>query len=103
MESIKIDTDVNSCAFAEYKLGNHHVKDSLVYVTVGTGVGVGVVVHGLTVHGLTHPEGGHIMYAFFNYLELIDTIINTRDLKEYAHSISLVSKVWYATSPSHRD
>jgi fructokinase len=58
---IKIDTDVNSCAFAEFKLGNHHAKNSLVYITVGTGVGVGVVVHGKTVHGLTHPEGGHIM------------------------------------------
>jgi len=50
-----IDTDVNAAAFAEFKLGNHHVKESLAYITVGTGVGVGVIAQGKTVHGLTHP------------------------------------------------
>lgn len=46
---------MNACAFAELKLGNHKTRESLVYVTVGTGVGVGVVSHNLTIHGLTHP------------------------------------------------
>lgn len=56
-----IDTDVNACAYAEFRLGNHQVKESLAYITVGTGVGVGIIANGKTVHGLTHPEGGHIM------------------------------------------
>ncbi len=55
--AIKIETDVNAPAFAEYLL----VKDklsSVAYVTVGTGIGVGLVIHGQPVHGRMHPEGG---------------------------------------------
>eukprot|EP00828_Plagiopyla_frontata_P019268 TRINITY_DN2464_c0_g1_i1.p2 TRINITY_DN2464_c0_g1~~TRINITY_DN2464_c0_g1_i1.p2 ORF type:complete len:190 (+),score=42.02 TRINITY_DN2464_c0_g1_i1:268-837(+) len=54
-----MDTDVNSCATAEFFLGGHNVKESLAYITIGTGVGVGLVINGKTVHGLQHPEGGH--------------------------------------------
>lgn len=56
------DTDVNAPALAEYTLhraGND--VSSTAYITVGTGVGVGLVVNGATVHGLVHPEGGHLL------------------------------------------
>lgn len=56
-----IDTDVNAAAYAEFKLGKHGAQESLAYITVGTGVGVGVIAQGKTIHGLTHPEGGHIV------------------------------------------
>ena len=61
----KFDTDVNAPALAEF-LKNRELNASLsssAYVTVGTGIGVGLVVNGRTVHGLLHPEAGHIMVA----------------------------------------
>lgn len=57
---IGFDTDVNAPAMAEFRYGNHP-GDSCAYVTVGTGIGVGLVINGKPVHGLVHPEGGHIM------------------------------------------
>lgn len=57
---IGFDTDVNAPALAEIRYGGHD-GDSCAYVTVGTGIGVGLVVNRAPVHGLVHPEGGHIM------------------------------------------
>ena len=57
--AVSIETDVNAPALAEYQL----VKDafsSVAYITVGTGIGVGLVIHGQPVHGRMHPEGGHV-------------------------------------------
>ena len=56
------DTDVNAPAMAEFALNNPEGTSSCMYVTVGTGVGVGLVVNGLPVHGLVHPEGGHVVF-----------------------------------------
>ncbi len=57
---IVIDTDVNGAALAEYSARCHEQIRSLAYVTVGTGIGVGVVVDGRTLKGYTHYEFGHI-------------------------------------------
>ncbi len=54
------DTDVNGAALAEQRWGAARGLDSLVYFTVGTGIGGGALVGGKPVHGLVHPEMGHI-------------------------------------------
>ena len=57
---IILDTDVNAAALAETRLGAGAGVGSLAYVTVGTGIGGGVVVGDHTIKGLLHPEMGHI-------------------------------------------
>ncbi|MFN3228218.1 MAG: ROK family protein [Asticcacaulis sp.] len=57
---IALDTDVNGAALGEARWDPEADSDSLAYVTVGTGIGVGLLIHGRPVHGLMHPEAGHI-------------------------------------------
>lgn len=58
-----IDTDVNAAALAEYTMGAGKGHGSLLYVTVGTGIGGGFVTDGRMIHGLVHPEMGHMILA----------------------------------------
>jgi fructokinase len=57
---IVIDTDVNAAARAEWQRGAGQGVRCLAYVTVGTGIGGGVVVDGRPLHGALHPEIGHL-------------------------------------------
>ncbi|MCE1253575.1 MAG: ROK family protein [Anaerolineae bacterium] len=56
-----IDTDVNAAALGEFTWGAGQGKDPFIYYTIGTGIGMGVRANGGLVHGLTHPEGGHMV------------------------------------------
>ena len=57
---MKIDTDVNGSCLGEMVFGCAKGIDSVLYMTIGTGVGVGICIGGNLVHGMLHPEAGHI-------------------------------------------
>ncbi|HEY3310388.1 MAG TPA: ROK family protein [Anaerolineales bacterium] len=57
---VAFDTDVNAAAFGEqYWIPANRSLDPFLYVTVGTGIGVGVIVNGAPLHGMVHGEAGH--------------------------------------------
>lgn len=60
---IGFDTDVNGSALGEATWGSTKEVDSSIYITIGTGIGVGVYQNGSLLHGMLHPEAGHILLS----------------------------------------
>ena len=60
---VGFDTDVNGSALGEATWGCTKNLDNSIYITVGTGIGVGVIIDKKPYHGMIHPEGGHIFLA----------------------------------------
>lgn len=58
---VGFDTDVNGAALGEQRWGAAQEWDTFVYITVGTGIGGGGLVNGTLLHGLIHPEMGHVL------------------------------------------
>ena len=58
---VGFDTDVNGAALGEFRWGAAQGLDTFVYLTIGTGIGGGAMVNGSLVHGLLHPEMGHVL------------------------------------------
>ena len=58
--AVAFDTDVNGAALAECRWGAAHGLDTFLYITVGTGIGGGGMANGRLMHGLMHPEMGHL-------------------------------------------
>lgn len=66
---IGFDTDVNGAALAEFKWGASKGTEVSIYLTIGTGIGGGLIVNGAPTHGLMHPEMGHMRIKRLHNLE----------------------------------
>ncbi len=60
---VGFDTDVNASALGEATWGIMNGLDSGIYITIGTGVGVGAYMNGSLLHGMLHPEAGHVLLS----------------------------------------
>jgi fructokinase len=57
---VYLETDVNASALGEFFLYPENKIRNLTYITIGTGIGAGIIINGRIVHGMVHPEFGHI-------------------------------------------
>jgi fructokinase len=57
---VGFDTDVNAAALSEWRWGAAQGLETFIYLTIGTGIGGGGMVNGRLMHGLVHPEMGHV-------------------------------------------
>lgn len=58
---IELDTDVNGSCLGEMTFGCAQNLKNVIYITIGTGIGVGIGINGKLLHGMLHPEAGHIL------------------------------------------
>lgn len=60
---VGLDTDVNGSCLGEMTYGCAKGMDTVVYITIGTGIGAGIAVSGKLLHGILHPEAGHALIS----------------------------------------
>ncbi len=69
---IGFDTDVNGAALGAWRWGAARGLDTFIYLTIGTGIGGGGLVNGELMHGLLHPEMGHIPLPHDKALDMFE-------------------------------
>ncbi|MEG2699594.1 MAG: ROK family protein [Hungatella sp.] len=60
---VGFDTDVNGSALGEATWGAARGLENSMYITIGTGIGAGIIANGKLLHGMLHPEAGHLLLA----------------------------------------
>lgn len=60
---VGFDTDVNGSALGEATWGITRGLENSMYITIGTGIGAGIISNGRLLHGMLHPEGGHLLLS----------------------------------------
>jgi fructokinase len=60
---VGFDTDVNGSALGEATWGITKGLENSMYITIGTGIGTGIITNGKLLHGMLHPEGGHLLLS----------------------------------------
>lgn len=58
---VGFDTDVNGSVLGEVTFGQAKGRKCVIYLTIGTGVGGGIYINGELLHGMLHPEAGHVL------------------------------------------
>lgn len=95
------DTDTGAAALAEQRWGAGRDQDVVVYVTIGTGIGGGLVVDGRIVHGLLHPEFGHMVVRHRPEDDFPGTCPSHGDCLEGLASGESVKRRWHRTGGPH--
>jgi fructokinase len=94
---IGFDTDVNGSLLGELTYGELKSEsiNSAIYMTIGTGIGVGVYINGGLLHGLQHPEAGHItLKRHENDIDFVSNCPFHPDCFEGLASGSAMEKRW---------
>ena len=98
---VSLDTDVNGAAYGEYLWGAAQGLDTFMYLTIGTGIGGGVMTNGALLHGQTHPEAGHILVPHDADLDPFDGVCPFhQDCFEGMASGPAIQKRWGAPAES---
>ncbi len=93
------DTDTDAAGVAEWRWGAARGREVSVYVTVGTGIGGGLVVGGVPVHGLLHPELGHMFVPRQAGDDFAGTCPSHGDCLEGLASGEAITRRWRRAGP----
>ncbi|HKY83950.1 MAG TPA: ROK family protein [Anaerolineales bacterium] len=98
---VAVETDVNAAALGEGRWGAAQGLDTFLYMTIGTGIGGGVLVEGKPLHGLLHPEMGHIRIPHDRTVDPFEGVCPFHgDCLEGLATGPAIERRWHAPAPS---